>query len=82
MVEAFNLWLKVDKDELRVINKVVGMLHTSSLLCVLPPLILSHSLGSLAPPELDRRGTAREVRRRLTVSLSLLVGFCLWCSSL
>lgn len=34
MVEAFNLWLKVDKDELRVINKVVGMLHTSSLLCV------------------------------------------------
>lgn len=32
LIEAFNFWLSVDPAELRIINKVVGMLHTSSLL--------------------------------------------------
>ncbi|KAJ3481648.1 hypothetical protein NLI96_g7519 [Meripilus lineatus] len=32
MIEAFNLWLKVPDAKLRVIAKVVSMLHTASLL--------------------------------------------------
>ncbi|EJF56170.1 terpenoid synthase [Dichomitus squalens] len=32
MIDAFNLWLKVPQDKLRVISKVVSMLHTASLL--------------------------------------------------
>ena len=32
MVNAFNSWLKVSADRLAIINKVIGMLHTSSLL--------------------------------------------------
>ena len=34
MIAAFNIWLKVPEDRLDIINKVVGMLHTASLLCV------------------------------------------------
>lgn len=33
-IAAFNLWLKVPPERLDIITKVVGMLHTSSLLCV------------------------------------------------
>jgi len=32
LITAFNKWLKVPDERLAVINKVVGMLHTSSLL--------------------------------------------------
>lgn len=32
LVAAFNIWLKVPRESLDVITKVVGMLHTSSLL--------------------------------------------------
>lgn len=32
MVNAFNVWLKVPEDKLKIIHKVIGMLHTSSLL--------------------------------------------------
>ena len=32
MIGAFNAWLKVPDDRLAIINKVIGMLHTSSLL--------------------------------------------------
>lgn len=32
LIAAFNLWLKVPEESLRVITKVVGMLHTASLL--------------------------------------------------
>jgi len=32
LISAFNEWLKVPADKLAVITKVVGMLHTSSLL--------------------------------------------------
>jgi geranylgeranyl diphosphate synthase, type III len=32
LIQAFNEWLKVPEDRLAVIRKVVGMLHTSSLL--------------------------------------------------
>lgn len=32
MIDAFNVWLKVPEDKVRVIRKVIGMLHTSSLL--------------------------------------------------
>ena len=38
MIEAFNDWLKVPEDRLAIINKVIGMLHTASLLLVLPCL--------------------------------------------
>ena len=36
-IAAFNLWLKVPPERLEVITRVVGMLHTASLLCVLKP---------------------------------------------
>ncbi|KAI0757515.1 terpenoid synthase [Daedaleopsis nitida] len=32
MIEAFNVWLSVPEDKLKVISKVVSMLHTASLL--------------------------------------------------
>ena len=32
MITAFNDWLKVPPDRLAIINKVIGMLHTASLL--------------------------------------------------
>ncbi|KAI0740661.1 terpenoid synthase [Earliella scabrosa] len=32
MIEAFNMWLNVPEDKLKVISKVVSMLHTASLL--------------------------------------------------
>ncbi|KAI0710311.1 terpenoid synthase [Cerioporus squamosus] len=32
MIEAFNSWLQVPEDKLKVISKVVSMLHTASLL--------------------------------------------------
>lgn len=32
LIDAFNLWLEVDKDDLVVITKVVRMLHNASLL--------------------------------------------------
>ena len=32
LIAAFNLWLKVPEESLQVITKVVGMLHTASLL--------------------------------------------------
>lgn len=32
LINAFNLWLQVPKPSLEIINKVVGMLHTASLL--------------------------------------------------
>jgi geranylgeranyl diphosphate synthase type 3 len=34
-IAAFNLWLKVPPERLEIITKVVGMLHTASLLYVL-----------------------------------------------
>jgi len=34
LITAFNAWLKVPEESLKVITKVVGMLHTASLLCV------------------------------------------------
>ncbi len=32
LIAAFNAWLKVPSESLEVITKVVGMLHTASLL--------------------------------------------------
>jgi len=32
LIAAFNAWLQVPKESLAIITKVVGMLHTSSLL--------------------------------------------------
>jgi geranylgeranyl diphosphate synthase, type III len=34
LITAFDAWLKVPEESLKVITKVVGMLHTASLLCV------------------------------------------------
>jgi geranylgeranyl diphosphate synthase, type III len=34
LIAAFNRWLKVPTERLEVITRVVGMLHTASLLCV------------------------------------------------
>ena len=44
-IAAFNLWLKVPLERLEVITKVVGMLHTASLLYV-------SSLNPPPPPSL------------------------------
>ena len=38
LIEAFNLWMHVAEADIAVVKKVVGMLHTASLLCVLPPM--------------------------------------------
>jgi geranylgeranyl pyrophosphate synthase len=35
LIDAFNVWLDVKEEDLEVVRKVVGMLHTGSLLCVL-----------------------------------------------
>ncbi|EPQ55358.1 terpenoid synthase [Gloeophyllum trabeum ATCC 11539] len=32
MIEAFNVWLRVPEDKLKIITKVVGMLHSASLM--------------------------------------------------
>jgi geranylgeranyl diphosphate synthase type 3 len=32
LIDAFNAWLGLDEGKLDVVRKVVGMLHTSSLL--------------------------------------------------
>lgn len=34
LIEAFNLWMHVPEDDIAVVKKVVGMLHTASLLFV------------------------------------------------
>lgn len=34
MIAAFNEWMNVPDEELAIVKKVVGMLHTASLLCV------------------------------------------------
>lgn len=34
MIEAFNLWLQVPEDDLKVITRVIEMLHSASLLYV------------------------------------------------
>lgn len=34
MIEAFNAWLNVPEDKLKVISRVVSMLHNASLLYV------------------------------------------------
>lgn len=34
LIKAFNEWLRVPEESLAIITKVVGMLHTASLLCV------------------------------------------------
>lgn len=39
LINAFDAWLKVPSESLVVINKVVAMLHTASLLYDEPPLI-------------------------------------------
>jgi hypothetical protein len=45
LIAAFNVWLKVPDSSLAIITKVVGMLHTASLLCVfLPPFPSTASL--------------------------------------
>ena len=41
MISAFNIWLKVPEERLAIINKVVGMLHTASLLYFPPPSLPS-----------------------------------------
>lgn len=46
LIAAFNAWLNVPEASLKIITKVVGMLHTSSLLFVallLRPLVLFSS---------------------------------------
>lgn len=35
LIQAFDSWLQVPPDSLAIISKVVTMLHTASLLCVL-----------------------------------------------
>ena len=34
MIDAFNVWLQVPEDDLLIITKVIGMLHSASLLYV------------------------------------------------
>ena len=49
LIAAFNEWLRVPPDRLEVITRVVGMLHTASLLCVWPCLSPIQSDLSLSP---------------------------------
>lgn len=34
VIAAFNIWMGCDERNLETVKKVVGMLHTASLLCV------------------------------------------------
>ncbi|GAA5995232.1 uncharacterized protein JCM10292_004613, partial [Rhodotorula paludigena] len=36
LIAAFNRWMRVPDDDLDIVKKVVGMLHTASLLSVPP----------------------------------------------
>ena len=40
LIAAFNAWLKVPDESLAIITKVVGMLHTASLLLVIPSIMV------------------------------------------
>ena len=40
VLNAFNVWLRIDERSLQVIDRVVGMLHNASLLYVLELAIL------------------------------------------
>ena len=44
LITAFNMWLRVPEESLKIITKVVGMLHTASLLYV--PRFGTHRQGS------------------------------------
>lgn len=33
LIEAFNLWLQVPQDKVKIIAKLVNMLHAASLMC-------------------------------------------------
>ena len=39
LIAAFNAWLKVPEESLAIITRVVGMLHTASLLYAAPPTL-------------------------------------------
>ena len=40
VLNAFNVWLRIDERSLNIIDRVVGMLHNASLLYVLGLAIL------------------------------------------
>lgn len=42
MIEAFNHWFKIPKPALDIVKRIVGQLHTASLLFVAPFLPHSH----------------------------------------
>jgi hypothetical protein len=48
LIASFNEWLRVPEEKLAVITKVVGMLHTASLLYVPCPLFIHLGLHTLA----------------------------------
>lgn len=43
LIAAFNEWLNVPEDSLKIITRVVGMLHTASLLYVYSPIFHSNA---------------------------------------
>lgn len=62
-IAAFNKWLKVPAERLEVITRVVGMLHTASLLYAnphpshqLPHANLTHSVDDVEDSSILRRG--------------------------
>jgi len=50
-IAAFNLWLKVPPKRLEVITRVVGMLHTASLLYVQTSGLATRVKSSETPPD-------------------------------
>ncbi len=49
LIAAFNAWLKVPEESLIIITKVVGMLHTASLLYIVP----AHPADIMSNEELE-----------------------------
>lgn len=47
LMAAFNVWINVPEDKLKIIAKVVSMLHNASLMCASPRLWVSRARSIL-----------------------------------
>lgn len=79
LIASFNTWMQVPDDDLDTVKKVVGMLHTASLLCASLSLVLStsQSRSPIASQDGRRRGRLAPAARHARCGLlSLLVCRC------
>jgi geranylgeranyl diphosphate synthase type 3 len=67
MIDAFNHWLSVPTEQLNIVKRIVGLLHTASLLSVfaliLHLLLLQHMLTIDFSYRMDDVEDGSELRR-------------------